>query len=104
MLPGRRYRPEDVIYLLAKWKWLVLLPWVVISAGAFVYAKTLPDRFRSESTIQVVPQRVSQNYVRSTVTAKIGERLPVISPATKGRARRDALEPRLLATFAEPLL
>lgn len=79
------------MYLLAKWKWLLLLPWVVISAGAFVYAKALPDRFRSESTIQVVPQRVSQNYVRSTVTAKIGERLPVISQQILSRTRLERI-------------
>ena len=87
MLPGRRYRPEDLWHLLVQWKWLVVIPWIVISAGTVIYSRTLPDRYRADSVIQVVPPRVPENFVRSTITSKIDERLPAISQQILSRTR-----------------
>lgn len=91
MLPGRRYKPEDVWYLLVRGKWLILLPWVVASLGTVFVVRWIPDAYRSESTIQVVPQRVSENYVRAAVSSKIQERLPVISQQILSRTRLERI-------------
>ena len=91
MLPGRQYRPEDVWYLIVKWRWLVLLPWVAISIGTVIYARMLPDRYRSDSIIQVVPQRVSENYVRSAINSKLGDRLPAISQQILSRTKLERI-------------
>jgi polysaccharide chain length determinant protein (PEP-CTERM system associated) len=91
VLPGRKYKPEDIWYLIVRWKWLILLPWVGVSVAAALAAHLIPDAYLSESTIQVVPQRVSQNYVRSAVSAKIDERLPVISQQILSRTRLERI-------------
>lgn len=91
VLPGRIYKPEDVWYLIVRWKWLILLPWLFVGTGTVAVARLLPDRYLSESVIQVVPQRVSENYVRSTITAKLDERLPVISQQILSRTRLERI-------------
>ena len=91
MLPGKQYQIEDIIDIIKRHKWLIIGPWIFGSALTYVVAKALPDRYRSESTIQVVPQRVPENYVRSTVTSSIQERLPVISQQILSRTRLERI-------------
>jgi hypothetical protein len=33
MLPGKVFRPEDVLRILRKRAWLILVPWAMIAAG-----------------------------------------------------------------------
>ena len=86
MLPGKRYSVEDVLYLAWRWRWLIIVPWVVVAAVSFVVVRRLPNVFRSESLIQVVPPRVPEGYVRS-LSARLGDRLPVISQQIMSRTR-----------------
>lgn len=91
MLAARKYRPDDVLYLLLRWKWVVIVPWVLTSVGMAIYSRTLPDRYRSESIIQVVPQRVPESLVRSTVTARIEDRLTAITQQILSRTRLERI-------------
>ena len=87
MLPGKKYTPEDVLRILWKRAWVLLVPFAVIAAGTAVYTRYLPDRYLSEATIMVVPQRVPESYVRSTVTARIEDRLRAIREQVMSRTR-----------------
>lgn len=91
MLPGREYTPGDIWYLLVRHKWLIILPWLGISIGCAVVARVLPDQYRSTSLVQVVPQRVPENLVKSTVTQRIEERLPAISQQILSRTRLERI-------------
>jgi polysaccharide chain length determinant protein (PEP-CTERM system associated) len=91
VLPGRRYTPGDIWHLVVRFKWLVVLPWIAVSVGVSLFARTLPDRYMSESLIQVVPQRVPENLVRSTITSGIEERLPVITQQILSRTRLERI-------------
>ena len=51
------------------------------------YVRQLPNMYRSETLILVVPQRVPESYVRSTVTARIEDRLQAISQQILSRTR-----------------
>lgn len=75
MLPGRKFTPEDILRIAVRRKWLILLPLVVVTAATMMFTRRLPDEYRSETTILVVPQRVPESYVRSTVTTRIEDRL-----------------------------
>jgi polysaccharide chain length determinant protein (PEP-CTERM system associated) len=46
-----------------------------------------PEKFRSSTTILVVPQRVPEGYVKSTVSIKIEERLATIQQQVMSRTR-----------------
>ena len=91
MIPGRRYTPADIWALAVRFRWLIVLPWLAIAAVVVAFAQTLPDKYRSESLIQVVPQRVPQSLVRSTITASIDERLPVITQQILSRTKLERI-------------
>src|SRR5437762_5294876 len=58
-----------------------------------MYARALPDIFRSETTIMIVPQRVPESYVRATVTSRIEDRLGSLRQQILSRGK---LEPLIL--------
>lgn len=90
MLPGKRYTPEDALRLVWRRKWLLVAPFVISSVATIVALRYVPDLYRSETLILVVPQRVPDSYVRATVTARIEDRLQSISQQILSRSR---LEP-----------
>jgi polysaccharide chain length determinant protein (PEP-CTERM system associated) len=91
VLPGRKYTPEDFLRIALRRKWLILLPLVVVSAAAYVFTKGLPDEYRSETTILVVPQRVSQDYVRSSVTNRTEDQVRSLKQQILSRSRLERI-------------
>jgi polysaccharide chain length determinant protein (PEP-CTERM system associated) len=87
VLPGKKYTPEDLLEIAWRRKWLIVIPFVLIGTGTAVVAHFLPNRYRAETSMLVVPQRVSEAYVRSTVTSKMEDRLRTISQQILSRAR-----------------
>ena len=87
MIPGKAYTPEDFLRLAWRRKWILVLPLLVASAAAVLVAQRLPNRYRSETLILVVPQRVPESYVKSTVTERIEDRLRSISQQILSRTR-----------------
>ena len=91
MLPGKTYAPEDFVRIAARRKWAIMLPFVIIALMTVVVAHYLPNRYRSETVILVVPQQVPESYVRSTVTARIEDRLQSISQQILSRTRLERI-------------
>lgn len=90
MLPGKKLTPEDLVRIALRRKWLILVPFVLCSAGAVFVSKHLPNEYRSETLIMLMPQRVPDSYVKSTVTGKIEDRLATLNDQILSRSR---LEP-----------
>ncbi len=78
MLPGKKYKPEDLLRLAKKRMWLLLVPFAIVSAGTAAVARKLPDYYQSSTMILVEPQRVPESYVKATVTTRIEDRLGAI--------------------------
>lgn len=91
MLPGKAYKPEDILQMLWRRKWAVILPFLLVSLGTFVVSRLLPDRYKSETVILVIPQRVPEDYVRPTVTARIEDRLRTIQQQILTRTRLEQI-------------
>ena len=91
MLPGKKYTPEDVLSILKRRFWLLLVPLAVIGAAAGLAGRTLPNLYRSETLILVVPQRVPENFVKSTVTTRIEDRLQSITQQILSRTRLERI-------------
>jgi polysaccharide chain length determinant protein (PEP-CTERM system associated) len=91
VIPGKQYSFETLLQVARRRKWLLVLPALVVAAGAVAVIRALPDVYRSESLILVVPQRVPESYVRSTVTARIEDRLQAISQQILSRTRLEQI-------------
>jgi polysaccharide chain length determinant protein (PEP-CTERM system associated) len=91
MLPGKSLTPEDVLQIFRRRIWLLLVPFAIVSALTTAVSRVLPDRYRSETLILVVPQRVPESYVRSTVTTRIEDRLQSISQQILSRTRLERI-------------
>ncbi|NOT44991.1 MAG: hypothetical protein HOP14_10360 [Acidobacteria bacterium] len=94
MIPGKTYKPEDYIEILWRRKWVGIIPFVVAAVGTFVGSQLLPDQFRSEARVMVVPQQVPENYVQTTVTATVEDRLQSIAALIQSRTRLEQLVQR----------
>jgi protein tyrosine kinase modulator len=91
VIPGKQYTPEDLVVIAWRRKWWAILPAVAITAGVYAWVRTLPNLYRSDTLILVVPQRVPENYVKSTVTTRIEDRLQSIQQQILSRTRLERI-------------
>ncbi len=94
MIPGKTYKPEDYLEILWRRKWVGIIPFIVAAMGTFVGSQLLPNQFRSEARVMVVPQQVPENYVQTTVTATVEDRLQSIAALIQSRTRLEQLVQR----------
>lgn len=91
MLLGRKYGPQD--FMRMAWRWRALLTGVPI-AGLFVgliLSSRIPDLYRSDMLIQIVPQRVPESFVRSTVTIRTADRIQALSEQIMSRTQLERI-------------
>ena len=91
MLPGKKYTPDDFMRIAWKRRWYILIPLVIVASTTAVVAMFLPNRYRASTSILVIPQRVPEDFVQSTVTADLGERLNIISQQILSRTRLERI-------------
>ena len=75
MIPGKQYSFDTLLQVARRRKWLILLPALLVGGAGAAFVWFMPNLYRSETLILVVPQRVPESYVRSTVNARIEDRL-----------------------------
>jgi polysaccharide chain length determinant protein (PEP-CTERM system associated) len=91
MLPGKTYTPDDIKAILWQSRWWILLPFAAGLALAPMIASYVPELYRSETVLMVIPQRIPDSYVRSTVTASVQDRLVAISDQILSRTRLERI-------------
>lgn len=75
MLPGKKLSASDILAMLRRRAWLIAIPPMVTLFLALVYARNLKNTYQSDMLISIIPQRVPDSFVRSTVTLRTDERL-----------------------------
>lgn len=78
---------SDYLDILRRRKWYIVFSILFILFGASVYSVVAPEKYKSSTTILVVPQRVPEGYVRSTITTNVNERLNTIRQQVLSRTR-----------------
>lgn len=91
MIPGKQYKPEDFVEIAWRRRWFIVAPFVAAAALTLVVARILPDRYRSEAVLQIVPQQVPENYVRSAVNTNLNARLQAISQQILSRTQLERI-------------
>jgi polysaccharide chain length determinant protein (PEP-CTERM system associated) len=79
VIPGKTYTPEDFLDIARRRKWLIIAPFVIVATITAIQSRLIPNMYRSETVILVVPQRIPDIYVRATVTSRIEDRLQSIA-------------------------
>lgn len=74
---------------------MILLPFAVGFALAVGVASRMPELYRSETLIMVMPQRIPESYAKPIVTGRIEDRLLSISDQILSRSRLE----RIIADF-----
>ncbi len=91
MIPKKRYSPSDILVVARRRKWLIALPCALFALVTAIATSYMPNRYRADTLILVVPQRVPESYVRSTVTSRIEDRLQSISQQILSRTRLERI-------------
>jgi protein tyrosine kinase modulator len=91
VIPGKKHTPDEMARIAWRRKWVILVPFVTIALATMAWTRTLPNSFRSETIILVVPQRVPEAYVKSTVTETIEDRLGAIREQILSRSRLETI-------------
>jgi polysaccharide chain length determinant protein (PEP-CTERM system associated) len=91
VLPGKKYTPGDIGRIAVRRAWIVLLVLAIASAGAVIVSKRLPNKFRSETLIMLIPQRIPEAYVKGAVTARIEDRLNSLQDQILSRSRLERI-------------
>ena len=91
MIPGKQYKPEDILEAAWRRRWIMVVPFAVVLALTIVVARVLPDRYQSQAVLQIVPQQVPENYVRSTVNTRLDARLQMITQQILSRTQLERI-------------
>jgi polysaccharide chain length determinant protein (PEP-CTERM system associated) len=87
----RSYNPKDLVHILSQRRWMMVVPFAVGLLAVPLLSQVVPEKFRSETLITVVPQRVPDSYVKATITETIADRLPSISEQILSRSRLERI-------------
>jgi polysaccharide biosynthesis transport protein len=71
--------PQDVMALLVRRKWWILLPFIGLSASMLVIIALLPQVYVSESLVIIRPRDVPEEFVKDLSAATTTERLSLIT-------------------------
>ena len=91
MIPGKKYTPDDVLAIVWRYKWLIVLPTVLMACATILYTRTLPDRYRSETVIMIQPPRVRPDLVRAPANVKVADRVQTITQQVMSRPRLEGI-------------
>ena len=91
MIVGKHYRPADFAHAAWRRRWLIGAPFVVGVFLTLVISSRLPDLYESEMLIQVVPQRVPDAFVQSTVTVRTEDRISALGQQVTSRAELEQM-------------
>jgi polysaccharide chain length determinant protein (PEP-CTERM system associated) len=91
MIPGKRYTPEMLLKIVWRRKWFVVVPFLLITTATYGVTRLLPNRYRAETTILVVPQRIPEDYVQPTVSVRLEDRLSSINQQILSRTRLEQI-------------
>ena len=87
----RTHTLRDILLLIGRKRWFVLIPFALGLAAAPILARYAPERYRSEALLLVIPQQVPKDYVTPTMTQPIEERLPTLTDQILSRSRLEQI-------------
>jgi polysaccharide chain length determinant protein (PEP-CTERM system associated) len=91
MLPGKQISPSDIVQMVRRRVWLLVLPPLVTAFAALLYSSRVPNLYQSDMLVAIDPQRVPENFVESTVTLRTEIRMNAISVQVMSRTNLERM-------------
>ena len=89
--------PKDILSLqyikeaLQRRFWYIVLPFFVLSMATILYCIKAPRLYKAQTLILVEPQRMPREYITSTVTINVADRLRTITQQINSRTRLEKI-------------
>lgn len=91
MLPGKSLTPADVLEILRRRVWWIVIPPVLTFFAALVASSKVPNLYQSDMLIAIDAQRVPDAFVRTTVTGGTDARLDQVSVQVLSRTNLEKM-------------
>jgi len=89
--PEKPFNIYDYLEVGLRRIWFIIIPFLVILAGTILYVRYAPKEYKATALIMVSPQKVPEQFVKSTITSNIEERLQSISQEIMSRTRLEQI-------------
>ena len=76
---------RDYLEVLGRRKWLIVFSFLFALFGAIVFIVVVPPQYKSTTTILIIPQRVPESFVHSTVSIGVEGRLATMQQQVASR-------------------
>jgi len=87
----KEIKPEDIIEIILRRRWWIILPFCFSIIIGIILAFTLPKYYKAETLILIQPPKVPDNYVQSVVTTDIDSRLQAFSRQILSRSNLERI-------------
>jgi polysaccharide chain length determinant protein (PEP-CTERM system associated) len=87
MLGHRVMAADEYIRMLRRHYLLLIIPAVLVCAGAYIVSLQIADRYVSQTQVLIEGQRVPESFVKSVVTGEPGDRLASMKEQILSRTR-----------------
>lgn len=91
LMPEFHDRSNRLAAIFGSWPMLLILPTIICSVLASFAASYLPDVYESKATILVLPPLVPEEFVRSTVSLRLEDRLGAMQQQIMSRTRLERI-------------
>jgi polysaccharide chain length determinant protein (PEP-CTERM system associated) len=91
MLPGKQITLSDIVRMVRRRAWLIVLPPLVTAFAALLYSSRVPNLYQSDMLVAIDPQRVPEGFVQSTVTLRTEIRMNAISVQVMSRTNLERM-------------
>ena len=87
----KEIKPEDIIEIILRRRWWIILPFCLSIIIGIILAFTLPKYYKAETLILIKPPKVPDNYVPSVITTDIDSRLEAFSRQILSRSNLERI-------------
>jgi uncharacterized protein involved in exopolysaccharide biosynthesis len=91
MLAHRQLAPEEYLAIVRRRFWILFLPALVFSVGAYLYSRTLPRPYTSETLVLVNQPHGTDAYVDLVADEQLNQRLASMQDQILSRSRLQAI-------------
>jgi len=95
MLGHRELAFEDYLAILRRRLWIIVIPAVLLGAGAYLVSQRIPNRYTSQTLVMVEEPKVPESYVKPVVTEQFDRRLGTMREEILSRSRLEPIMQRL---------